>query len=303
MPMKLYDDIGKIPVSLKGRVAIKLHMGEAGNRNHVSPRDVAALVKKIKEAGGEPFLVDTTTLYRKGRYTVKGYMDIAKRHGFGRFEVVIADDDDYKSVWGHKVAGPIARADSLLLLTHVTGHVSASLGAAIKNLGMGCVVKDGKRRIHGPLRPVYDGTLCIGCGSCVRTCPYGLISQRGEKVKFDLTDCSACGRCSKACPAGALRRPGNGVARSFKEFSEAARATMSLFERKDFLCISMLKRVTEGCDCGAPSPVVCKDIGYISGKDPLRLDQESVRLIKKEGGELDWKTWERFESIAKDVFR
>jgi len=300
MSYKLYNDLTDIPVELSGRVAVKLHMGEAGNPNHVSPRDVAVLVEKIKENGGEPFLVDTTTLYKKKRYTVKGYEQLAKKHGFGKFEVVIAADDEWKDVDGIKVARPIAEADSMLLLSHVTGHMATVLGAAMKNLSMGCVVKDGKRRIHAPMGPVYDETLCTQCWTCVGECPYGCLGKN-NRVRLNLDDCPACGRCIRACTTGAMGMRSDGVTESYAEFVLAVRAVMSLFRKDEIFCINSLKKITRYCDCASPSPLICKDIGYITGNDPFRLDVRSARLIRSAGAKLNWGLWETFENIASSL--
>jgi uncharacterized Fe-S center protein len=43
-------------------VAIKVHMGEYNNTAYLRPVYVRALVDKVKELGGEPMVVDTTTL-------------------------------------------------------------------------------------------------------------------------------------------------------------------------------------------------------------------------------------------------
>jgi hypothetical protein len=303
MSCKIYNDMNDIPVKLEGRVAIKLHMGEEGNPNHIPPSDVDVLVKKIEENGGSPFLVDTTTLYRKGRYTVSGYEQIARKHGFGKFEVVIARDDEWKDVDGIRVAMPVAEADSLLLLTHVTGHLTTGIGAAIKNLAMGCVVKEGKRRIHAPTRPIYDELMCIRCGACVRACQIGCLSMGDKKVGLDLNDCSSCGRCVESCPSGAMRIQPDGVAKSFMEFALAAKAVLKLFKNNEILCINSMKKITKFCDCSSPSPVVCRDLGYLAGKDPLSVDIESARMLKESGAKLDWKTWERFEDIAGTVLK
>jgi uncharacterized Fe-S center protein len=302
MSCVLYDNIKDIPVHLEGRVAIKLHMGEEGNPNHISPQDVAVLVENIKENGGDPFLVDTTTLYRKKRYTVQGYEELAKKHGFGRFRVVIARDDEYEEVEGIKVAKAVAEADSLLLLSHVTGHISVAFGGAVKNLAMGCVVKDGKRRIHGPMRPVYDETKCIKCGACVESCPFKFPKLNG-KVELNLIDCPACQRCIKACQTGAMHNQPDGMAVSFREFALAAKAVTGLFKTDKIVCINALKKVTKGCDCGSASPVVSRDMGYLAGKDPLSLDVQSARMLKDAGAKLDWETWDKFEVIAKSIMQ
>ena len=302
MAFEVYGSIKEVPVDLRGRVAVKLHMGETGNPNHVSPRDAEDVVKRIKKNGGSPFLTDTTTLYKKDRYTVEGYLRVAKSNGFGNSDVVIADDSEYVAIDGYRVAKVIAEADSLLLLTHVTGHRTTGIGAAIKNLAMGCVVKETKRRIHAPMRPVYKSNACISCGACVRVCPLGCLSMDG-RVVLNLKDCPACGRCIESCPAGAMCIAPGSLEKSFREFALSARAVMKLFRQKEVLCINVLKNVTKYCDCSDRSPVVSKDIGYLAGKDPLEIDLESARLLKKAGAGIDWPTWEKFENIAAAVMK
>ncbi len=300
MSHKLYDDIRDIPVELSGRVAIKLHMGERGNPNHVSPREVGVLVRKVEESGGDPFLVDTTTLYKKGRQTVEGYRRIARQHGFGGFDVVIAHDDEWVDAGGVRVAKPVAEADSLMLLSHVTGHLITAVGAALKNLSMGCVVKEGKRRIHAPMRPVHDEMRCIRCGACVKACTSDLITMR-RRIEIDLVECPACQRCIKSCPTGAMRAQPMAEAKSFRQFAIAAKAVLGLFKKDRVLCVNSLNKVTRYCDCSSPSPVICKDMGYLAGKDPLSLDAESARLLRSAGAKLDWHTWDKFERIASAV--
>lgn len=44
---------------------------------------------------------------------------------------------------------------------------------------------------------------CVGCGACVRSCPYGGIEVSGGKAKL-LPACVGCGSCVSSCRLGAL---------------------------------------------------------------------------------------------------
>jgi pyruvate formate lyase activating enzyme len=45
---------------------------------------------------------------------------------------------------------------------------------------------------------------CIGCDSCVETCPEGALSRNEEGVIRDRELCTVCGACVDACPSGAM---------------------------------------------------------------------------------------------------
>jgi uncharacterized Fe-S center protein len=299
----LYKRIDDIPVNLSGRVAIKLHMGEAGNKTHVSPSDARVLVDKVKENGGEAFLVDTTTLYPKRRYTVEGYQEVAKENGFGGFNVIIAKDDVFEEINGIKLSKEILDADSLLVLSHGKGHGLTGFGGAVKNIGMGCVVKDGKRKIHSPTFPKYDESNCTLCGSCTSSCFANLIKIENGKLEIDIDKCSGCGACANICKTGAMWIPNNATEQTFDMLALAAKGFLSRF-KGNVQYINVLKNITRFCDCSSdPGPVVCRDIGYLTGDNPLKLDSESMEMIKKKNpNALDFDTWELFEKIAKKHF-
>ncbi len=52
---------------------------------------------------------------------------------------------------------------------------------------------------------VLDSEKCIGCGMCVKRCPFGLFTKQGGKVAFEAGRCVGCGLCVNRCPKKALR--------------------------------------------------------------------------------------------------
>ncbi len=59
---------------------------------------------------------------------------------------------------------------------------------------------------HAP-RVVWHDWLCMGCGTCVETCPHdALEALPGGIVR---RDCRCCGGCVEACPTGAMQSLGD----------------------------------------------------------------------------------------------
>jgi len=173
-------------ISKGDSVAVKVHMGEAGNITSLRPIFVRKIVDLVKKVGGEPFVTDTTTLYPQGRFTAQGYLETAVCNGFTEESmdapIVIADGDEgydgspiplKKRIQGCKikavkVASAIMQADAMIVLTHVKGHLVSGIGGALKNIAMGCVTKEGKAAQHSAHPPILDESECDGCGTCVR---------------------------------------------------------------------------------------------------------------------------------------
>lgn len=272
----------------KSTIAIKLHMGEATNKNHVSPKIVKRVVDVLKGLGSKPFLFDSTTLYREKRYTIKDYMETARKNGFSKqtigCDIVVSNKGinvETKNI-SVKVCKDLAEADSLLVLSHVKGHPDAGFGGAIKNLGMGGVCRKTKQDIHSISQPVLEGG-CSLCGTCVSVCENKAVSLGKERAEFNYSKCLGCGKCIIYCPNKALKPK--------KEMLDAllAEAAQAIIKNKRVYYVNVLLKISKLCDCfkGDAGGIVCPDIGILLSKDIVAIDKASIDLINKTMGEKD----------------
>jgi uncharacterized Fe-S center protein len=281
-------------------VALKLHFGEAGNRDVWQPAQVREIVEKVRTAGARPFLTDANVLYRSPRHNAVDHLVTAHGNGFSYEScgapLVIADglhgDNSLeldvpggKHYRKAKIAAEIARADAVISLTHVTGHIAFGLGAAIKNLGMGSGSAAGKQMMHAHFRPEPDAAKCIACGACAQHCPTDAIAvPQGKKARVDAEKCVGCGECVAHCPTGAIPVDW-GDSEGLQERTAEFCAAMMNGRPERFGFLSLLTGVTEMCDCmGRRGKRVCADIGALAGNDPVALDQATMDLLEENGG-------------------
>ncbi len=308
--MDTYPSIDNIPLprfQTSEVVAVKLHMGERGNKTHIKPADVARLVSRLKSQGARVFVTDTTTLYPRKRATVKDYLETAACNGYTQDKigcpVVIADAEGGRKIDRVHVAARLLEADSLIVLSHATGHITTGFAGAIKNVAMGCVTKQGKRYIHGPAWPRHRDTSCKRCGACVEACPFGFIALK-DRIELDVRNCPACERCLKACRNGGLWRPPGAIEESFRRYAETCSTVLACFSKVFF--ITELNRVTKFCDCSPnPEPLIAPDLGFIVSNDPVEIDREAVRIITEANpaaSQVFGERWQIFiESVSKHI--
>ncbi len=148
---KIYDRVAK---GMEGKVAIKLHTGEAEGPNIIPRPWVKELyTEKLPEA----HIVETNTYYEGSRYTTEAHRKTLEINGWTFCPVDIIDEDGVAAlpVKGGKwfdemhVGKNLLNYDSLLTLTHFKGHVMGGFGGSNKNLGIGCADgRIGKKEIH-----------------------------------------------------------------------------------------------------------------------------------------------------------
>jgi pyruvate formate lyase activating enzyme len=65
--------------------------------------------------------------------------------------------------------------------------------------------------ISSRLQTQWFAVRCIGCKTCVGTCPNGYLTMTEDGLIIDREHCEACGECAAACPSGALEAMGKTV--------------------------------------------------------------------------------------------
>lgn len=279
-------------------VAIKMHFGELGNMTFLRPNYAKAVADVVKELGGKPFLTDCNTLYPGSRKNALEHLYCAWENGFTPLSagcpVIIADglkgtDDIEVPVAGGeyvqnaKIGRAVMDADVFISLTHFKGHEMTGFGGTIKNIGMGCGSRAGKKEQHCNGKPVIDEEKCRGCRQCMKECANdGLHFDAGRsKMTVVQENCVGCGRCIGACNFDAIDFAQDAAVKELN--CRMAEYTKAVVDGRPNFHISLICDVSPTCDChsGNDTPII-PDVGMFASFDPLALDQACVDACLKQ---------------------
>jgi len=271
------------------RVAVKMHVGGHLGYTTIHPLFVRMLVSSLKDAGANPFLTDGSFSVADAK--VRGYTEEVL--GAPIYPVAGVQDKyfvpkpvNYRSLEKIDVAGNIADADAMIVLSHGKGHGHCGFGGAIKNIAMGCVTVETRGWIHALIDTEFswDSEACRHCFICRENCPGGAISftDEGEFEVF-LHNCRYCMHCVTSCPEHAIEIREEGI-RYFQEgMARATKAVLDTFEPNRVAYITVLTNITPLCDCwGFSTPSLVPDIGIMASEDIVSIEQASLDSIKSE---------------------
>lgn len=148
--IKAYEALGK---KLPGKVAVKMHSGEAGNQNYLRPDFVKDVINHVNGT-----VVECNTAYEGTRNSTEKHEKLIKDHEWDKyfpFDLMDAEGPDLeldipngKVLKKNYVGKNLANYDSMLVLSHFKGHAMGGYGGALKQLSIGCASSAGKTLIH-----------------------------------------------------------------------------------------------------------------------------------------------------------
>ena len=295
---RLWDAMrAKKIVPKHGLVAIKQHFGEQGGENFLPPAVARAMGECVRAAGGKPFATDSNTLYNGARANAVAHLELAREHGFTHetlgFPVIIADGLKGESQVTHDgrggmlkkvfLAGAGSMADAAVVLTHVTGHLVAGIGASIKNVAMGFAGRAGKLQQHSAAQPVFTHSKCVACGRCAKHCPAAAIDIK-EYAELNVPRCIGCGECYAFCPHGAVSFEWSSTSDNLQQ--KMAEYCLAFHEEKQgrVIYINFMTRVTKNCDCLGKKEKALPDLGVVASFDPVAADAAAMNMLNEAHG-------------------
>ena len=153
-PEKVLELYKMLNTDLPGRVAIKVHSGEKGNQNFLSPKFWKPIIDHVNGT-----VVECNTAYQGERDVTERHIKLMDYHGWSRYfkvDILDAEGPDLelpipngKKIDKNFVGKNIENYDSMLVLSHFKGHPMGGYGGAIKQLSIGVASSYGKKYIHG----------------------------------------------------------------------------------------------------------------------------------------------------------
>ncbi|MGO9145212.1 MAG: DUF362 domain-containing protein [Desulfomonilia bacterium] len=279
-------------------IPLKMHLGNNGAFKTIRPQFVKKVVDAIKRVPAKPFVTDSV------RVPGYEYLEIARDAGYTHLTldapVIMADgifgNDSIKVYAGETlgemaVASAIHDAKSMVVLTHVKGHIQAVLGGAIKNISMGGISSaprggdwhQGRGKMHFLMGETmqWNESKCVLCFDCMNVCPVECISFPDDVYTVDKNKCWRCGRCARVCPVEAIEVP---VSHELfmKAVAEGANAILKTFAPDRIVYINFLLEMQPECDCmPLADPPIAQDQGILISHDPVAIDTATLDILSK----------------------
>ena len=252
--IKAYEAVGK---KLEGKVAVKMHSGERGNKNYLRAGFVKDVINHVNGT-----VVECNTAYEGARNSTEKHRELIKEHEWEKyfpFDLLDAEGPDMeldvqngKILKKNYVGKDLAKYDSLLVLSHFKGHAMGGYGGALKQLSIGCASSAGKTLIH--TAGVTDDQK-------------ELFNNLPEQDKF------------------------------LEAMADAAESVINYFKGNAvYINVMKNISIDCDCDGNASAPCM-EDIGILASTDPVAIDQACLDLVYNSTDSGKDKLIKRIESL------
>lgn len=234
--VKIFEVLGK---KLPGKVAVKVHSGEAGNQNYLHPEFMREIIEYVNGT-----IVECNTAYAGQRNNTEKHKKLLENHGWSKYfnvDLMDAEGEDLeveipngKVIKKNYLGKNIVNYDSMLVLSHFKGHPMGGFGGALKQLSIGCASSEGKAWIH----------------SAGKTKDQTILWENLPKQEMFL-----------------------------EAMADAASSVVEYFKgNMAFINIMCNMSVDCDCCAVAEDPCI-KDIGILASLDPVAIDQACIDLV------------------------
>jgi uncharacterized Fe-S center protein len=231
----------KLGVNLPGKVAVKVHSGEAGNQNFLHPEFMRPMVDFVNGT-----ICECNTAYGGQRNSTEKHLKLLEENGWNKyFSVDLMDAEGPDTALDipngvvlkkNYVGKNIKNYDSLLVLSHFKGHPAAGFGGALKQLSIGCASSEGKSLIH----------------SGGFTADQNIVWDNHAEQDIFLD-----------------------------AMADAAKSVVDLFSGKAAYVTMICNLSVDCDCCAVAEDPCMKDIGIMSSTDPVALDRACLDIIYK----------------------
>ena len=202
----------KLNIELKGKVAVKVHSGEAGNQNYLRPEFLKNIIDYVNGT-----VVECNTAYPGKRNTTKKHLELMKDHNWSdlyNIDILDAEEDlvldipNGKRIKKNFVGNHLKNYDSMLVISHFKGHPMGGYGGALKNISIGLASSHGKAYIHGAGYPlmIWNQKQELFLESMADAAS-SIMNEYKEKIAFInvmcnmSVDCDCCAKAEDPCMA------------------------------------------------------------------------------------------------------
>ncbi|RLG99908.1 hypothetical protein DRO38_07190, partial [Candidatus Bathyarchaeota archaeon] len=287
---KIIEELGLLEKVKDKHVLVKIHLGQNIGFTNIHPFITGYIVRKIKKAGGKPFLVDIFEQIEKAPlrgYTLETIGCPIYPVAGPKDQYYVEKEVNFKGLKVIQMGGLCKDADILLDLSHVKGHNTAGFGAALKNLALGCYTQKTRWGLHGTMQydkywfPEKCSDIKKTVDKFIKACPYGCIKYQDDKLRVEFNLCNQCMRCVKVDDEGCLKIQRSNFEAFFEGMAITTEFVLEHFDEDSRFFINIGLDITEYCDCwGFTTGNILPDIGILGSKDILAIDKATLDLLK-----------------------